>query len=100
MLPASSAHRRLAVDLDDQPARADVMIADQLSGIGKKGAQWSGVNSASTQKSPLNSPSITTPPVRRSDPENVRQNVHRRPRMASVCGVSINFIRQASHFGK
>ena len=31
-----------------------------FAGIGKNGAQWSGVNCASTQKSSLNSPSITT----------------------------------------
>ena len=91
----------MPVDLDDQLARPDIMIADQLSrASGRRARNGRGVNSAATQKSPLNSPSITTPPVRRSDPRmSVRTSISG-PACAYVSGVSVNLSGKRGHFGK
>ncbi len=81
MSPGLSCDRQFPVDSTRSDlARPDVMIADQLVRRGVEGrAIARRVNRRQTQKSPLDSASMTTPPVRRSDPRYVRQNVHGGP---------------------
>ena len=85
--PASLAASRRPRPPACPSGRSDSSIS--LSGTGKNGSKCAGVNCAATQKSPLNSPSTTTPPVRRSD-SGCRSGRRSESPCRHTSGVSVN----------
>ena len=82
-------HGSHPVDLDDQLARSDIVVADEFLWNGKEGREMAGRELGRDAEVPAEFPVYDHASPKAKRAQDIVQNVHQRLRRAYVCGVSV-----------